>query len=113
MSSDIPVTGGRSHPASGDLSAKLTTLAGLDAASLRAEWRRLYRSHPPKRAGLVAAWTETHGGAPPKGISTRLLALAAEYNAVTNSASVSAEPNHARAVIHAIVCPRPRMGRSP
>ena len=51
MSSDIPVTGGRSHPASGDLSAKLTTLAGLDAASLRAEWRRLYHSHPPKRAG--------------------------------------------------------------
>ncbi len=81
MSSDIPVTGGRPHPASGDLSAKLTTFAGLDAASLGAEWRRLYRSHPPKRAGLVAAWTETHGGAPPKGISTRLLALAAAYNA--------------------------------
>ena len=81
MSSDIPVAGGRSHPASGDLSAKLTTFAGPDAASLRAERRRLYRSHPPKRAGLVAAWTETHGGAPPKGISTRLLALAAEYNA--------------------------------
>ncbi len=51
MSSDTPMNGGRSHPASGDLSAKLTTLAGLDAASLRAEWRRLYRSHPPKRAG--------------------------------------------------------------
>ncbi len=51
MSSDIPVTGGRSHPTSGALSTKLMTLAGLDAASLRVEWRRLYRSHPPKRAG--------------------------------------------------------------
>ena len=81
MSSAIPVTGGRSHPASGDPSAKPTALAGLDAADRTAEWRRLYRSHPPNRAGLVAAWTETHGGAPPKGISTRLLALAAEYNA--------------------------------
>ncbi len=51
MSSDSPSNGGRSHSASGDLSAKLETLARLDAASLRAEWRRLYRSYPPKRAG--------------------------------------------------------------
>ncbi len=51
MSNDTLTNGGRSHPASADLSAKLTLLADLDAASLRAEWRRLYRSHPPKRAG--------------------------------------------------------------
>ena len=69
------------NPASGDPSAKPTALAGLDAADQTAEWRRFGRSNPPKRAGLVATWTEIHGGAPPKGISTRLLALAAEYNA--------------------------------
>ncbi len=51
MPRDIVTNGGRSHPASADLSERLTTLANLDAASLRAEWRRLYRSHPPKRAG--------------------------------------------------------------
>ncbi len=51
MSNDTLSNGGRSHPVSGDLSAKLTALAGLDATSLRVEWRRLYRSHPPKRAG--------------------------------------------------------------
>ncbi len=51
MPRDIVTTGGRCHPASGDLSERLTALTALDAASLRAEWRRLYRSHPPKRAG--------------------------------------------------------------
>jgi hypothetical protein len=51
MPRDVVTNGGRSHPASVDLSAKLTTVAALDAASLRAEWRRLHRSHPPKRAG--------------------------------------------------------------
>ncbi len=39
--------GGRAHPASECLTEKLATLADLDAVSLRAEWRRLYRSHPP------------------------------------------------------------------
>ncbi len=39
--------GGRPHPASEDLSKKLTALAELDTAGLRREWRRLYRSHPP------------------------------------------------------------------
>ncbi len=51
MPRDTVTNGGRSQPASVDLSERLTTLADLDAASLRAEWRRLYRSHPPKRAG--------------------------------------------------------------
>ena len=51
MPRDIVTNGGRCHPASGDLSERLTALTALDAASLRAEWRRLYRSHPPKRAG--------------------------------------------------------------
>ncbi len=39
--------GGRPHPASEDLSQKLTALADLDTTGLRREWRRLYRSHPP------------------------------------------------------------------
>jgi hypothetical protein len=51
MPRDVVTNGGRRHPASEALSERLTALAELDAASLRAEWRRLYRSHPPKRAG--------------------------------------------------------------
>jgi len=39
----------RSYPASEDLSERLAALAELDPVALRAEWRRLYRSHPPKR----------------------------------------------------------------
>ncbi len=39
------------NPASDGLTEKLAALADLDAVGLRAEWRRLYRSHPPKRAG--------------------------------------------------------------
>jgi len=39
----------RSCPASEDLSERLAALANLDSVALRAEWRRLYRSHPPKR----------------------------------------------------------------
>ena len=39
--------GGRAHPASEGLTEKLAALADLDAVGLRAEWRRLYRSHPP------------------------------------------------------------------
>ena len=41
------MNGGRPHPASEDLSKRLTGLAELDTAGLRREWRRLYRSHPP------------------------------------------------------------------
>ena len=51
MPRDVVTTGGRCHPASEALSERLTALATPDAASLRAEWRRLSRSHPPKRAG--------------------------------------------------------------
>ncbi len=47
MPCDIVINGGRSHPASEDLSKKLAGLTELDTASLRREWRRLYRSHPP------------------------------------------------------------------
>ena len=62
--------GGRPHPASEDLSEKLTALAELDAASLRREWRRLYRSHPPLHIRrdllvLAIAWKlqeKVHGG---------------------------------------------------
>ena len=43
------------------LAADLAALSGLDAADLRAEWRRLYRSHPPKKLSrdlleLGVAW---------------------------------------------------------
>ena len=51
MPQDTVIKEGRCPPAFPDLTERLTALASLDAASLRAEWRRLYRSHPPKRAG--------------------------------------------------------------
>ncbi len=50
--------GGRAHPTSEGLTEKLAALADLDAVGLRAEWRRLYRSHPPlhiRRELLVLA----------------------------------------------------------
>ncbi|MHA1560319.1 MAG: DUF2924 domain-containing protein [Alphaproteobacteria bacterium] len=61
MPCKIVMNGGRSHPASADLSAQLAALKHLDAASLRAEWRRLYRSHPPQHIRrdllvLAIAW---------------------------------------------------------
>ncbi len=62
--------GGRARPASAGLTEKLTALADLDAVGLRAEWRRLYRSHPPLRIRrdllvLAIAWKlqeKFHGG---------------------------------------------------
>ncbi len=53
--------GGRVHPASEGLTEKLAALADLDAVGLRAEWRRLYRSHPPRHIRrdllvLAIAW---------------------------------------------------------
>ncbi len=47
MTRDALNGGGRAHPASEGLTEKLAALADLDAVGLRAEWRRLYRSHPP------------------------------------------------------------------
>ncbi len=63
-------TGGRADPASEGLTKKLAALADLDAVGPRAEWRRLYRSHPPlhiRRDPLVLtiAWKlqeKVHGG---------------------------------------------------
>ena len=62
--------GGRAHPASEGLTEKLAALADLDAVGLRAEWRRLYRSHPPRHIRrdllvLAIAWKlqeKVHGG---------------------------------------------------
>ncbi len=53
--------GGRVHPASQGLTGKLAALTDLDAVGLRAEWRRLYRSHPPRHIRrdllvLAIAW---------------------------------------------------------
>lgn len=44
-----------------DLAAKLAELPEMAAVDLRAEWRRLYRAHPPRRIGrhlleLGVAW---------------------------------------------------------
>ncbi len=44
----IIAEGGRRGPASSDVTTQLNALVNLDSAQLRAEWRRLYRSHPPK-----------------------------------------------------------------
>ncbi len=55
--------GGRAHPASEGLTEKLAALSDLDAVGLRAEWRRLYRSHPPlhiRRDRLVQAISRKH-----------------------------------------------------
>ncbi len=62
--------GGRARPASEVLPEKLAALADLDAVGLRAEWRRLYRSHPPLHIRrdllvLAIAWKlqeKVHGG---------------------------------------------------
>ena len=62
--------GGRPHPASEGLTERLAALADLDAVGLRAEWRRLYRSHPPLHIRrdllvLAIAWKlqeRVHGG---------------------------------------------------
>jgi len=59
-----------------DIPAKLRALKQMDHAALRAEWRRLYRAHPPKRVALDllllgVAWKiqeQAYGGL---GIATR------------------------------------------
>ncbi len=53
-----------------DIAAKLRELEQMDHAALRAEWRRLYRAHPPKRVArdlllLAVAWKiqeQAYGG---------------------------------------------------
>ena len=70
MPRDVVMNGGRAHPASAALTGKLAALADLDAVGLRAEWRRLYRSHPPLHIRrdllvLAIAWKlqeKVHGG---------------------------------------------------
>ncbi len=44
----IIAEGGRRGPASSEMATQLNALVNLDTAQLRAEWRRHYRSHPPK-----------------------------------------------------------------
>jgi hypothetical protein len=56
-----PVLVARTRADNEALAAELAALAGLTAADLRAEWRRLYRAHPPKKLSrdlleLGVAW---------------------------------------------------------
>jgi hypothetical protein len=56
-----PIVGARIRADPEALAAELSALAGLTAADLRAEWRRLYRAHPPKKLSrdlleLGVAW---------------------------------------------------------
>ena len=68
--------GGRNDASTGDaVAAKLQALAEMDYDALRAEWRRLYRAHPPKRVArdllmLGVAWS-WGGGRPRKGRGPR------------------------------------------
>jgi hypothetical protein len=45
----VSVDGRRSGPPASEVATQLAALADLDAAKLRAEWRRLYRTTPPRR----------------------------------------------------------------
>lgn len=65
-----PAELGRAAPKPAGVAARLRELERLDAAALRAEWRRLYRVEPPKRVRrdlllLAVAWkiqAQVHGG---------------------------------------------------
>lgn len=46
--SPSPFVGARKRADLDALNAQLAALSEMDAPALRAEWRRLYRSHPPK-----------------------------------------------------------------
>ncbi len=66
-----------------DLDERLRSLATMDIAALRAEWRRLYRVAPPSRVrrdlltrGIADKWQEAALGGLPGAIRRRLLALA-------------------------------------
>ena len=59
---ELPEAAGwQPHPVRGAVAAQLRALEPMDGADLRAEWRRLYRSTPPKRVSrelliLGVAW---------------------------------------------------------
>ena len=68
---------------SSDLEERLRSLATMDVAALRAEWRRLYRVLPPLRLrrdlltrGIADKWQEAAMGGLPGTTRRRLLALA-------------------------------------
>jgi hypothetical protein len=57
----VPVLDAPKRADNGALAAEMAALAGLTATDLRAEWRRLYRTHPPKKLSrdlleLGVAW---------------------------------------------------------
>ena len=65
-----------------ELDERLRTLATMDIAALRAEWRRLYRVSPPPRLrrdlltrGIADKWQEVALGGLPGTIRRRLLAM--------------------------------------
>jgi hypothetical protein len=70
MSGTDVMAGCRPTPAATDLAKKLKALSEQDTGTLRQEWRRLYRSHPPARITrdllvLAIAWklqARVHGG---------------------------------------------------
>jgi hypothetical protein len=56
-----PLLDPRTRADNGALAAEVAALAGMTAIDLRAEWRRLYRAHPPKKLSrdlleLGVAW---------------------------------------------------------
>jgi len=65
-----PAVGKPKSRSTAELEAKLTALASMDGDGLRREWRRLYRSNPPRRLkrdlmALAVAWKlqeKVHGG---------------------------------------------------
>ena len=66
-----------------NLDERLRTLSATDIATLRAEWRRLYRVSPPTRLrrdlltrGAADKWQEAAQGGLPGAVRRRLLALA-------------------------------------
>ena len=65
-----------------ELDERLRALATMDIATLKAEWRRLYRVSPPPRLrrdlltrGIADKWQESALGGLPSAIRRRLLAM--------------------------------------
>jgi hypothetical protein len=85
-----------------ELSIKIAALTNLTAQQLRAEWRRLYRSHPPRLSRDLLVRTLAyrmqelaHGGLS-KATQRKLIALT---NELKTSGSITSDP-----------CPRVRPG---